>query len=80
MQTENSPTDAILLCGNAISQGCCACLRRALFAPSQVIFLKNHGVSPRLTWQALVQMNKGYFCKALSSIAEDPAYALRVVQ
>ena len=38
---------------------------------------KRYGVSLRLTWHALVQLYKGYFCKALPSVAEGPAYALR---
>ena len=37
----------------------------------------NKWVSPSLTWHALVHLYKGYLCKALSSVAEDPAYALR---
>ena len=37
----------------------------------------DQGVSPNLTWHALVHLYKGYLCKALPSVAEGLAYALR---
>ena len=37
----------------------------------------DQGVSPGLTWRALVYLYRGYLCKALPSVAEGPAYALR---
>ena len=45
-----------------------------------LVVVNDQGVSPTLTWHALVQLYKGYLCKALSSVAEGPAYALRVVR
>ena len=48
-----------------------------LFEP---IHLEHNWVSLRLSWHALVQLYKGYFCKALPSVAEGPAYALRLVR
>ena len=48
-----------------------ASLKRAVFTGFE------KGVSPNLTWHALVHLYKGYLCKALPSVAEGPAYALR---
>ena len=47
---------------------------------ANVPFAVINRVSLRLTWHAHIRLYKGYFYKALSSVAEGPAYTLRVVR